>query len=210
MNITIIGASKGIGKEILARALKKEHKVTVLARTPQKIEITHENLQIVPGDFLKYHSVEKSIKNAEAVIVSVGSMPARKPVELFSAGTKHLLGALKESGKQPLIIAITGIGAGDSKGHGGFFYDKIFNPLLLKTIYEDKNKQEEMLAQEYENWIVVRPGMLTNGKLTENYRALTDLSGIHGGKISRADVAHFVLEQIENPTFKKQRPLLIY
>lgn len=210
MKITIIGASKGIGKEVLTQALEKQHDVTVLARSPEKIQTSHPKLRVVQGDFLDLKSLKESAEGAEVVIISVGAIPGRKPVELFSKGTRHLLQALKETANQPLIIAVTGIGAGDSKGHGGFFYDKIFNPLLLKKIYEDKDRQEALLASEYENWIIVRPGMLTNGKLSGSYRALTDLSGVHGGKISRADVAHFVLEQIENPTFKKQSPLLIY
>ncbi len=210
MNITIIGATKGIGKEVLKQALNVGYKVTVLARNPEKIELKNENLKIVKGDFLDYSSVAGSVKNAGAVVVSVGAMPARKPVTLFSEGTRNLLNAIKANNIKPLIVAVTGIGAGDSKGHGGFFYNKIFQPLLLKTIYEDKDKQEQMLKEEYDNWIIVRPGMLTNGKLTGKYRALTDLTGINGGKISRADVAHFILKQIEQPEFLGQTPLLIY
>ena len=210
MNITIIGASKGIGKEVLKQSLQAGHNVTVLARNPEKIDIKDENLTIVKGDFLDYDSVAQSVKNADAVIISVGAMPTRKPVNLFSEGTKHLLEAVKQGNIHPLIIAVTGIGAGDSKGHGGFFYDKIFKPLLLKTMYEDKDKQEQILMNGYDNWVIVRPGMLTNGKLTGKYRALTNLEGINGGKISRADVAHFILEQAANPTYLKQTPLLIY
>ncbi len=210
MNITIIGATKGIGKEVLKQSLQAVHNVTVLARNPEKIDIKEENLTVVKGDFLDYDSVAQSVKNADTVVVSVGAMPTRKPVNLFSEGTKHLLEAVKQGNIHPLIIAVTGIGAGDSKGHGGFFYDKIFKPLLLKTMYEDKDKQEQILMNGYDNWVIVRPGMLTNGKLTGKYRALTNLEGINGGKISRADVAHFILEQAANPTYLKQTPLLIY
>lgn len=210
MNITIIGGTKGIGKEVLQQALANGHNVKVLARNPDKIEIKNEMLNIVKGDFLDYSSVTDSIKNADAVVVSVGVMPTRKPVNLFSQGTKHLLDVTKKENLHPLIIVVTGIGAGDSKGHGGFFYDKIFQPLLLKTMYEDKDRQEQMLKNEYDNWIILRPGMLTNGELTGKYRALTNLNGINGGKISRADVAHFILEQAENPTYLRKTPLLIY
>lgn len=210
MKISIIGATRGIGKEVLTQSLKIGHNVTVLARNPEKIELKSANLKIVKGDFLDFNSVAKSLKDADAVVVSVGAMPTRKPVNLFSQGTKHLLDITKKENLHPLIIVVTGIGAGDSKGHGGFFYDKIFKPLLFKTIYEDKDRQEQMLMKEYDNWIIVRPGMLTNGKLTGKYRALTNLYGINGGKISRADVTHFILEQTANPTFLRKTPLLIY
>ncbi len=210
MNITIIGGTKGIGKEVIKQALANGHNVTVLARNPEKIELKSANLKIVKGDFLDFNSVAKSLKDADAVVVSVGAMPTRKSVTLFSIGTKHLLDSIKNENIHPLIIVVTGIGAGESKGHGGFFYDKIFQPLLLKTIYEDKDRQEQMLMNEYDNWIIVRPGMLTNGNLTGKYKVLTNLDEINGGKISRADVAHFILEQTANPTSLRKTPLLIY
>ena len=56
------------------------------------------------------------------------------------------------------LICVTGIGAGDSKGHGGFLYDRIFNPLLLKTIYEDKDRQESLIKASDVDWVIVRPG----------------------------------------------------
>jgi len=210
MNIAIIGATKGIGKEVLVQSLKAGHNVTVLARHPEKIELENEKLIIVKGDFLEYDSVADSVKDADVVVISVGAMPTRKPVNLFSTGTRHLLNYIKKENLHSLIIAVTGIGAGDSKGHGGFFYDKIFRPFLLKTLYDDKDKQEQMLMNEYDNWIIVRPGMLTNRKLTGNYRAITDLEGVNGGKVSRADVAHFIIGQIQNPKYLKKTPLLIY
>ena len=64
------------------------------------------------------------------------------------------------------LICVTGIGAGDSKGHGGFLYDKILNPLFLKTIYEDKDIQEKMVQDSTLEWLIVRPGFLTNGAVT--------------------------------------------
>ena len=210
MNITIIGASRGIGKEILLQSLKAGHAVTVLARHPDKIEIKDEKLNIIKGDFLDYNSVSESVKNADVVVVSVGAMPTRKTVNLFSQGTKNLLDVIKKENLHPLIIAVTGIGAGDSRGHGGFFYNKIFQPLLLKTMYEDKDRQEQMLMSEYDNWIIVRPGMLTKGNKTGKYKAVNNLAGIKGGKISRADVAHFILAQTENPAYLRKTPLLIY
>lgn len=206
MNITIIGATKGIGKEVLELALLKKLKTTTLVRKPKENLYT-EN-RIIQGDFLNYHSVKESITNADVVIISVGMKPTFKSVNLFSEGTMNIINAAKELNSNPLIIAVTGIGAGDSEGHGGFVYDKLFKPLLVNTIYQDKNRQEEILRKHYNNWIIVRPGFLNNGKLTEQYRILTDLKGIVAGKISRKDVAHFILKQAETPTFIGKHPLI--
>ena len=108
----------------------------------------------------------------------------------------------------PRIICITGIGAGDSRGHGGFFYDRVIEPTVLHSIYEDKDRQEELLHQSNLDWVIVRPGMLTNHAASGEYRALLDLTGITVGKISRADVADFVLKQLSSDTFLHKTPLL--
>ncbi len=210
MNLTIFGASKGIGYEVLTRALNDDFNVTALFRKPEKLQLTHERLTIVTGDFLDFSSVKEAAKEADAIVVTVGALPGRKPVRLFSTGTQHLLRAINETSRNPLILAVTGIGAGDSRGHGSFFYNRFFQPALLNKIYEDKDRQEELLMRTYQKWIIVRPGMLTNGKETGVYRTLTDYNDIKGGKISRADTAHFILSQIKNPTFIRKTPLLIY
>ena len=96
------------------------------------------------------------------------------------------------------LICITGIGAGDSKGHGGFLYDRIIQPLLLKEIYKDKDRQEDLIRKSGLDWTIVRPGALTNGVRTERVRALSDLTGITVGKVSRADVAWFILDSLHD------------
>ena len=103
-----------------------------------------------------------------------------------------------------------GIGAGDSRNHGGFFYDKLVLPLLLERIYEDKDRQEAVIKASDVDWVIVRPGFLTNGGFTGEYRVLTDLDGVQARRISRSDVAHFILEQLRSPKYLKQTPLLTY
>jgi putative NADH-flavin reductase len=106
------------------------------------------------------------------------------------------------------LICVTGIGAGDSRGHGGFLYDRIVNPLLLKTIYQDKDRQEALIRASHTDWTMVRPGFLTNGPRTGSYRVLTDLKGVTAGRISRADVAHFMLAELAANRYLGQTPLL--
>jgi NAD(P)H-binding len=111
---------------------------------------------------------------------------------------------------EQLLIAVTGIGAGDSSRHGGFLYDRVFYPIVLRRMYADKDRQERIIMSNLTRWIIIRPGFLTNGPRTGRYRTLTDLRGIRGGKISRADVADFMLLQAKSPQFIGQTPLLIY
>ena len=82
--------------------------------------------------------------------------------------------------------------------------------MLLKTIYEDKDREEVTIKASNADWLIVRPGMLTNGPRTGKYRVLNDLSGVTAGKISRADVADFILRELAAPSQFKRTPLLTY
>jgi len=207
VNLSIIGATRGIGFELLRQAAAAEHEITVLARHPENLPFQDPKVRVLAGEIQDPLAVSVAVENQEAVCTCIGISPTRKPVSVFSDGMRHVLSAMKEHGVR-LLIAVTGIGAGDSGGHGGFMYDRIFNPLLLRTIYEDKDREEQLIMNSDTDWIIVRPGFLTNGPLTAKYRAITNLEGVTAGKISRADVAHFILAQLANPTFIRQAPLL--
>ena len=93
---------------------------------------------------------------------------------------------------------------------GGFFYDKVVNPFLLKTTYQDKDIQESLIRDSKLVWVIVHPEFLTNGPRTEKYRALSNLEGVKAGKISQADVAHCILTQIDSTTEAGKTPLRTY
>jgi putative NADH-flavin reductase len=88
--------------------------------------------------------------------------------------------------------------------------ESISQPILLRTIYEDKDHQEIILKQSELDWIGVRPGMLTNGTATGKYRVLLIVDGVTVGKIARADVAGFVLDQLSSEQYLHQFPVLTY
>jgi putative NADH-flavin reductase len=209
MKLLLVGASQGIGFELLQQALQAGHEVTLIARNPDRLEITHEHLNVVKGDILNKSVLEQTVNGQDAVCITIGIKPTRKPVSVYSEGTKTVIEAMQKSSCRRLLC-VTGIGAGDSRGHGGFLYDKIINPLLLKTGYEDKDRQEAIVRQSELDWEIVRPGFLTNGLRTGKYRILTNLSGVRAGNISRADVADFMLREVSEMSYSKQTPLLTY
>jgi len=209
MNLLIIGATRGIGIQLLEQALQVGHAVSALVRDAQKMPIQHDRLRVIQGDILDLESVQSAMAEQEAVCVSIGIGITWKPVRVFSQGTRNVLEAMRRQGVRRLIC-ITGVGAGDSKGHGGFLYDRFFNPIFLKTIYEDKDRQETLIRASETEWTIVRPGLLTNGPLTKKYQVITDLTDVTAGKISRADVAHFILEELAANRYLGQTPLLTY
>lgn len=207
MKVLLIGATGPTGKEIVKQGLAQFHEITALVRDPSKLAAGGPKLHTVEGDILNPADVDVAMAGHEAVICSLGTGVTFKHVTLFSDGTQHLLHAMRKHSIRR-IVCITGIGAGDSRGHGGFFYDHVIEPTVLHSIYEDKDRQEELLRQSDRDWIIVRPGMLTNDAATGHYRALLDLTGITVGKIARADVAEFVLKQLTSDEFVHKTPLL--
>ena len=209
MNLLIIGASRGIGKALLQEALKDNHRVRVLARYPEKIAAADAGLEIVKGDVRDREAVQEAARDMDVICSCIGVPITFKPVDLFSIAAANLVAvATRQPGLK--LIAVTGIGAGDSKGHGGFLYDSIFKPLFLKTIYQDKDREEQIIRNSSADWLIVRPAALTNGPRTGNYRILTELEGVVAKRISRLDVADFLLAEMARPTHFKQTPMLTY
>jgi uncharacterized protein YbjT (DUF2867 family) len=104
---------------------------------------------------------------------------------------------------------VTGLGAGDSRGHGGLLYDAIAFPLVLKRIYDDKDVQEQMIRASGLDWTIVRPGLLRGGPATGQARPLTDPRDWRGGSVTRADVADFLVREAFERRFVGRTPLLI-
>ncbi|MGD2096577.1 MAG: SDR family oxidoreductase [Desulfobacterales bacterium] len=209
MKLLIIGATRGIGRNLVEQALAEGHFVKALVRDPERLPVRHDRLDLITGDIRDKEAVGHAVADQQAVCITIGVNPTRKPVSVFSEGTQNVIAAMT-GGAPGFLICVTGIGAGDSKHHGGFLYDRIFNPLLLKTIYADKDRQEALVRQSKLEWVIVRPGFLTNGPLTGTYRALTELEGVKAGKISRADVAHFILTEFKSKHYLAKTPLLTY
>jgi putative NADH-flavin reductase len=209
MNILVIGGSRGIGLHVVQQTLEHGHPVTVLVRNPAALTLHHDNLRVMKGDVIDLDSVRTAIRGKTAVVFAVGIQQTRDPVIVFSEGTRNVLSAMKEEGIKRLI-AVTGIGSGGSKGPWGLLYKTMFHLISIKTIYDDKDRQEHLIKESDTDWIIVRPAFLTDGPLTGRYRVVKQLSLPSPGRISRADVAHFVIEQLEKPSYLHEAPLLMY
>jgi len=203
MNITIIGASAGIGLETVKRGINRNHSITTLSRSEINIE-EKQSLNMILGDATNKADLFKSIQNADALIITLGTGKNMKPTNLFSDFAKLILEIHKENKITIPFIFVTGFGAGESKNYVPWLV-KMFLKYLLKDVYADKTKMEEMITHSDLNWTVVRPGRLLDKELTEKYRIENKLfKGINIGGINRADVADFLIKQAENQTELKK------
>lgn len=203
MNISIIGASAGIGLETVKRALDRKHTVTALSRS--KIPITgNESLIMMSGNATNKTDLVNSMQKADAVVVTLGTGKSMKPTTLYSDFGKLIVEVQREYKLDIPFIFVTGFGAGESINYASWFV-KLFMKFFLKDVYADKTIMEEMIANSNMNWIIVRPGSLLDKPLTENYRIENRLyKGINIGGINRSDVADFLIKQAENPTELKK------
>ena len=206
--LLIIGASRGIGLEAVKIGLEAGHQIRAFARSANHIAITHPSLEKISASALDRQAVDEAVENIDAVITTLGTPPTLQHVHLFSGTARTVTEAMKAKGVRKLI-AVTGIGAGDSRGTGGLLYSRLFQPLFLGTIYEDKDLEEKIIKGSGLDWVIVRPGYLTRLPKTGTYRAVINPKDWQGGFITRTDVADFLIKQVDRDEFVGKTPLLI-
>ena len=208
--VLIIGASRGIGLEAVKCALEAGHIVRAMARSAQQIRINHPNLSRVAADALDEAAVGGALEGMEVVIQTLGVSPSVEravlPTSFFSDATRVLIRAMNQTGVRRLI-AVTGFGAGDSRDQGGCLYNTAFH-LFLGRVYEDKDMQEDLIQDSGLDWVIARPVILTKGSRTGRYRALVEPRSWRTGFISRADVADFLVKQIDDDAYLGKTPVL--
>ncbi|MEI7978358.1 MAG: NAD(P)H-binding protein [Bacteroidota bacterium] len=203
MNITIIGASAGIGLETVKRGINRNHLITTLSRTEIEI-VEKKSFNMILGDATNKVDLLNSIQSADALIVTLGTGKNMKATTLFSDFAKLIVEIHSERKIEIPLIFVTGFGAGESKNYVPWLV-KMFLKYLLKDVYADKTKMEEIIVNSDLKWTVVRPGRLLDKKLTEIYRVENKLfKGINIGGINRADVADFLIKQAEKQTELKK------
>lgn len=207
LRILVIGGSSGTGLEVVKLALARGHDVTAMSRHPERMTLSHENLQVIKGDVLDAQAVNTAVTDKDVIVNAIGIGPTRDPVTVFSEGIKNVLESM-QTAEVNRLVAVTGIGAGDSLGHGGFFYDRIVQPLALKTVYVDKDREERLIAASAVDWTIVRPGTLTDKPAETRYRVIQNLEGVVAGRISRADVAHFIVAILEAGSYTRATVML--
>lgn len=207
--ILILGATGGTGRLIVSQATARGHDVTVLVRSAERAGDL-KGAKFVVGDARDEIALGEALEGQDAVVSALGT-PASpfRDVTLLSTATRALVDVMTVA-RVSRLICITGMGAGDSAGHGGPLFDSLIFPLLLRKVYADKNRQEAVVRDSGLDWTLVRPSVLNNKPGRDTVRALTDLSGFHGGTISRADVARFVLDQVSDDAWLHRSPLITW
>jgi putative NADH-flavin reductase len=221
MKLVIFGPTGGTGRRLVERAIAEGHDVTAFVRNPSRMAARHQRLNVAVGDAFDPDRVREAVAGNEAVISVLGSRGPSNPLHprrpgdpngVASAGSANIVAAMKEHGLRRFVCQ-TAWGVGESKrdpGFAGGFFMNALVPPLLRDEYADKEAQEEIVRESDLEWVIVRPMILTNGPWTNGYRARVDLKPGRRPYISRADVAHFLMEQLTDDTFVRDTPAIGY
>ena len=207
MKILIFGATGTVGRELVTQGLEMGHKVTAFARDPSKLAISHANLEIIKGNVMDSAVVDPAVAGHDAVLVALG---AGSKGQVRATGTRNIIQAMQKSDTRRLVCLST-LGVGDSRGNLNFLWKYIMFGMLLRAAYADHVTQESEVIRSGLDWTIVRPSAYTDGERTGNYRH--GFSANEKGlklKISRADVADFVLTQLADDSYIGMAPGVSY
>ena len=207
MKLLVLGATGGTGRLIVRDAVAKGHSIVALVRSKTSADLP--GARLVEGDARDEATLSRAMDGCDAVVSALGTGMGLRKVDLLTVATRALVTAMTRNGVRRLVC-VSALGVGDSRGHGGFVFDRLFQPLLLNEAYKDKDRQEAAIRASALDWVVVRPAMLTDDPARGSARAFTDLARVKGGKIARADVAQFVVEQLTTDAYLRRTPVLMW
>ena len=203
-NIAVIGANGGIGKQTVEAALRAGHYVTAIVRAPASLDLEHPNLRIVKGDVFDARTLESHLAHKDAVISAIGKT-SLKPTTLYSQGNKNVIEAMLKAGvSRAFFISASGLEVNPTHALPVRFATKYILQKLLHNMYADLEIMENIIRKSNISWTILRPPRLIDQSATANYRIAINAVLKNSLRISRADVAHFMVNNIDNEAILKK------
>ena len=210
MKVLVFGATGGTGRALVEQALEQGHTVTAFARNPRNIKIVHERLSVAEGNVLDFDAVDRAVQSHDAVLSALGHKRWLIRTTILSRGTKNIITAMEKHGVKRFVCE-TSLGVGDSLGRLGLLYTLFIIPFVTFFYFRDKARQERLIKGSSLEWVIVHPAQLTNGKKRGVYRHGAKIgSYLFTQRISRADVADFMLRQLNDDSCLRQAVGIAY
>ncbi len=206
MKVLVIGATGLTGKLLVQQLLDRGDEVTAFARNPADVTLKHERLRTTKGDARDLASLEAAVAGQDAVLAAFGPRSLSKD-DLQETFDRNLLAAMKKGGVKRLVN-LSAWGAGDSRQHSNLIF-KIALNTLLRNVFADKDRGEALVIASDLDFTNVRPGQLVNEPARGGVKASLDPAGLKP-KMTRADLATFMIEQIASDAWVRKSPLIGY
>jgi len=204
MKLTIFGASSATGKLLVKKALERGHAVNAFVRDETKLEITSPMLRLICGDALNASDVDAAVRGTEAVLSTMG--PNGKPRVMAAQSTKLIVEAMETHRvKRLVIVSVAGVAVAEDERKANLIDGLI--RLLLKDVFVDRENQLAVLASSNVDWVAVRVPRLTDDAATGSVRMVFG-NPSPGWKVTRADLAEFMLQQLNQDKWVGKAPIL--
>ena len=207
MKILILGSTGGTGQQLVAQSLKQNYEVTALARDPSKLKLNHDRLTVVKGSVLDKNVLANALEGKEAVLSALGVGKSLKSRDLISNAVRIIIPAMNEKNVKRLVF-LSAFGVGETFTQANFIQRIIFK-VFLKNIYADKSKADDLIRKSTLEWTLVYPVLMTDTPGTGKYKVGEKFEMKGMPKISRADVAEFMLRQLNDNNFLKKPSIIM-
>lgn len=212
MHLAVFGASGRTGRHLVEAGREAGHEVTALVRTPAKLDLTRpgwEDVGVVQGDVLDPEAVTAAVSEADAVLVALGA-PPRATDRVLTRGTETIIGAMRRVGVQRLVVETSFAIADGARLAGPLGRVAIgLSSAVTAPLWRDKEGQEAAVMASGLDWTLVRPITLTDGPATGSYTAAESPRVRLTSRISRADVAAFMLAEVVSPAWSRRAVRLV-
>jgi len=208
--IALFGGSGRTGQHFLEQALAEGYDVRALVRDPKKISQQSDQLKLIVGDVLQPEDVDKAVQGSDIVVSLFGHVKG-SPEWLQTNGTKNIISAMQKHGVER-IISLSGGGLPFPEKDEPKFADRLIRGIMkiaVPKVLKDAIEHAKVLRESDRKWVIVRAPRLTDGERVGEYRE--GWVGVNAStKISRADLADFILKQVEDEKYNQQMPFVSY
>ncbi|MFL6075719.1 MAG: NAD(P)-dependent oxidoreductase [Mycobacteriales bacterium] len=198
--IAVFGATGGTGRHLVTQALVRGHQVTAVARRPEAVP-AHPGLRVVRADVLDPDTLVEAVRGHDAVVSALGIGYRRHATTVYSDGTAHVLAAMAAAGvKRVTCVSTTSLGPPPFRADplSWLVARGLLHPMLRRP-YADMRLMEERVQASGLQWTLVRAARLTNRRPTGRYRLAVDAKLAGAWSISRADLARYLLDSLDDP-----------
>ncbi|GGL74284.1 NADH-flavin reductase [Streptomyces fumigatiscleroticus] len=204
MELTVFGATGGVGQEVVRQALDAGHRVTAVVRDPARLPVTGDGLTVFRADLTDPAAVRPAVAGRDAVLSGLGAR-SRADAGVAARLTRTVLAAMEAEGVRRLLV-VSAAPVGPAPEHDGLLDRGVRGIVsaVLKDVYADLAEMEAELARSATDWTVVRPPRLQNKPVSGRYRTVVGGFPARGRFLGRADVAHAMLAMTNDPATVKQ------
>ena len=199
MKVLVFGATGKTGGLVVDCALAKGHEVTVLVRDAGRFQ--KPGVRVVTGDAIKAEAVREAMRGQEAVVEAIGGTTPYKATRLETTSARNIVQAMRAEGAKRLIV-VSMMGIGESAAQAPFWYKYLLMPTFLRGSTPDKRGMEGEVRASGLEYVIARPPILKDGAATGVVKVLG--SGETGHAITRADLAQFLVDQLEEDEYLGQ------